>query len=84
MNASPPTPPFCLVQNTLSHDTIECLTQLLRHAKRGQLLGVAYTALYKGRRCVVDVAGECYRNPTFTRGLVAALDDELSSLVRGR
>jgi len=71
-------PPFKLVSDDLSKDTIECLTQLLDHAKAGHILGVAYGAMYKGRRYIVNVAGECHRNRTFTRGIVADLDEELS------
>lgn len=81
---SAPNPPFHLVLDGLSHDVIECLAQLLHDAESGELLGFACAAMYKGRRYIVDVAGECYRSPTFTRGLVAVLDDELSNLVRGR
>lgn len=73
-------PPFHLVPDALSKDTVECLTALLDHAKQGKILGIAFGAMYKGRRYIVNVAGECHRNRTFTRGIVADLDDELSSL----
>lgn len=77
--------PFVLhvSDNTVSHDTIECLKALLKKAERGEVIGVAYAAMYKRRRYVVHTCGEAHRNPTFARGMLAALDDDLSQRVRG-
>ncbi len=72
---------YKLVEDTLSSDTVEALTVLLERAKRGELQGVAYVAMYRGRQYTAGVTGECRRNPTFTRGMVAGLDDELGRLV---
>lgn len=77
-----PPEPFSLAQRHLSHDTIEALEQLLDEAKRGRVIGLAYVAMYKRREYVTDAAGEAYRNPTFSRGMVAALDDHLRELVQ--
>lgn len=70
-------PPFRLVPDTLSDDTVECLRQLLAEAERGNVMGLAFVALVRDRRFIRNVAGECARNPLYTRGLVAALDDHL-------
>lgn len=70
-------PPFRLVPDTLSDDTVECLRQLLAEAERGNIMGLAFVALVRDRRFIRNVAGECARNPLYTRGLVAALDDHL-------
>lgn len=75
--------PFILVPDELSTDTVECLTTLLEHAKRGDLLGLAFVGVLKRRGYIVNSAGEAYRNPTFTRGMIAALDDQLSLRIRG-
>lgn len=75
--------PFILVPDTVSHDTIECLESLLRQARRGQVIGLAYAAMLRKRAYVVNAAGEAYRNPTFSRGCVQALDDELGKRIRG-
>lgn len=64
-----------LVPAAVSQDTIDCLTELLDLARRGELIGVAFCAMYRRRKYVVDAAGEPHRNPTFARGMVAALDD---------
>jgi hypothetical protein len=77
-------PPFHLVPDSLSHDTVEALKELLLHAKTGRLIGVAFVAMYKNREYIANTAGEASRNPTFTRGMVAALDDALGRVVTGR
>lgn len=77
--------PFMLLVTNggVSHDTIQCLEALLEKAKAGEIIGLAYAAMHKKRRYTVHSCGEAHRNPTFARGMVAALDDELSSRVRG-
>lgn len=76
-------PPFTLVQGSVSTDTITCLEALLEDARRGSVIGIAYTAMLKRRGYIVNSAGEAHRNPTFARGMVAALDDHLSTRIRG-
>lgn len=75
--------PFHLVPDTISKDTVECLEQLLRAARRGQVIGLAYAAMLKRREYIVNTAGEAHRNPTFARGMVSALDDQLGDKVKG-
>lgn len=75
--------PFVLVPDSVSHDTVECLKTLLEHAKSGEIIGVAYTAMLRRRGYIANTAGEAHRNPTFTRGMVAALDDQLAGRIRG-
>lgn len=75
--------PYLLVPDTLSHDTIQCLEAMLDEARRGQLIGIAFGAIFKRRTYIVNSAGEAYHSPTFARGIVAALDDELSARIRG-
>lgn len=69
--------PFGLARDTISHDTIEALRELLKSAERGEIIGIAFAVMYKGRDYIVDTAGEAHRRPTFTRGMVQALDDHL-------
>lgn len=70
-------PPFRFVGTAPSDDTIEALKELLAAAKRGELIGVAFAAMFRRREYVVGYTGECARNPTFTRGMVADLHDDL-------
>lgn len=75
--------PITLIPDRVSTDTIEALKTLLEQANAGEVIGVAFVAQLKRRTYVVNTAGECYRNPTWTRGMVAALDDQLSRRVHG-
>ena len=78
-----PRAPFVLIQDTISTDTVECLSQLLEHAKTGEITGIAFAVMLKRRGYIANSAGEAFRSPTFARGMVAALDDQLAKRVRG-
>ena len=69
--------PFSLVPDELSHDTVEALQTLLADARNGHVIGVAFCAMYKQRNFIVNTAGEAHRNPVFTRGMIACLNDTL-------
>jgi hypothetical protein len=69
--------PFRLVPDTVSHDTVEALQTLLKDAQRGEIIGVAFAVMNKGRDYIVNTAGEAHRSPTFARSIVQALDDHL-------
>jgi hypothetical protein len=75
------TGPFKLVAQPISHDSIEALNELLTQAKQGNLIGVAFAAMYEKGNYSVDVAGEAYKSPTFARGMVKALDDRLRDIL---
>lgn len=77
-------PPFSLISDAVSNDTVEALSQLLDMAHRGELIGFAFAAMLKRRRYFVNVAGEAFRNPTFARGCVSVLNDELGLRIRGK
>lgn len=76
--------PYILIPDTVSTDTVECLQLLLRRAKRGEVIGLAYCAMLKQRAYIVNTAGEAHESPTFARGMVAALDDSLSNRIHNR
>jgi len=78
-----PPPPFILIPDTISHELGEAIEQLYDGWRRGELIGLAFTGMIRRRGYIVNAAGECYRSPTFTRGMVAALDDQLALRVRG-
>lgn len=75
--------PFILVPDSLPNDTIACLEQLLEHARRGEVIGLAFAAMLKKRGFIVNSSGEAHRNPTFSRGMLRALDDKLGQRVAG-
>jgi hypothetical protein len=73
--------PFRLIPDSVSKDTVECLEVLLTQARRGEVIGIAFAAMLKRRAYITNTAGEAHRNPTFARGMIATLDDELASRV---
>ena len=77
-------PPYRLIPQEVSHDTVDVLEMLLTLAKAGQLTGIAYVCTLKKQRYLTDVAGFCYKNPTYTRGMVAFLSDKLAGLTHER
>jgi hypothetical protein len=76
--------PYQLVKDYISRDTIEALETLLHGAKNGDVTGIAFAVTLRKNRYVTNVAGMCYKNPTFARGMIGALNDELAGLVHGR
>lgn len=76
--------PYHLVRDYISRDVIEALTALLDGAKTGDVTGIAFACTLKRNRYITNVAGRCYKDATFTRGMLGALDDELAGIVHGR
>lgn len=75
-------PVFKLVRlNGISKDTVRCLRVLLEKAERGEVIGVAYAAMYRQREYSVHTCGEMHRNPTFCMGAVSALGYQLAQQV---
>ena len=73
-----------LVKATPNRGLIEKLEWLLEGAKRGEVTGIAFAASLGGMRFLTDSAGSCYEHPTFARGCVLALSDELAALQHSR
>ena len=73
-----------LIPDNISHDTVEALETLLALAKEGEVTGIAFAVTLKKMRYITNVAGTCYRNPTYARGCVGFLDDQLAGLVHAR
>jgi hypothetical protein len=73
---------YRLVREPASADTIEALDILARLARNGEVVGIAYAVMLKGRRVLVNTTGEAHRSPIFARGMVALLDDSLADIVQ--
>ena len=74
--------PFKLVTDTVSTELVECTRALYEQALAGELVGIGFVGMIRRRGFIASTAGECHLNPTFTRGMVAHLDDVLSEMVR--
>lgn len=72
-----------LVHEHISRDTLEAAEQILESVKEGLVTGIAFVLVLKRRRFMVDCAGTAADNPTDTRGMLCALDDELQRMVQG-
>jgi len=59
-----------VVKDRVSQETIEVLSELLEHARRGEVIGIAFAAMYKQRKFIVHTAGEACREPIFTVGML--------------
>lgn len=70
-----------LIPDNISHDVVEALETLLDLAKQGEITGIAFACTMKKMRYITNVAGHCYRHPTYARGMVAFLSDQLAALV---
>ena len=75
--------PLTLIQPDISHDTIEALEYLLHEARKGELIGLAYGAMLKGKDYFVHTTGEANRNPLLGIGIASVLWRRLSDLENG-
>jgi hypothetical protein len=66
----------------VNRDTVDCLMLLLKRALKGEVIGLAYAAQLPDRAYIVDTAGAAQDSPTYARGMVRALDDEIASRMR--
>jgi len=73
-----------VADNIPREDVVEALTALLHEAKKGEITGIAFACTRPRQRYITNVAGACYKNPTFARGMVGFLSDELAGLVHRR
>lgn len=72
-----------LLPDHLSHDTVECLTQLLEEAKAKRLVGIAFSAILRRDNFWVNTAGEARRRPELAHSTVGALHLKLGLKVIG-
>lgn len=76
--------PYQLVHDQISRDVVKALETLLDYARRGELTGIGFVATFRKMRYITNVAGACAKNPTFTRGALCSLSDELGALIHSR
>jgi len=70
-----------LVRPGINQDALDAVDKLRDDILKGTTIGFAVVAMHKTSLYTIDVAGECKRHPTLTRGMVAALDDELERIL---
>jgi hypothetical protein len=70
--------PLREVMSSINIGTIECLERLLKEAKEGKIIGIAFAALMKQQCYVAHTCGEVQRQRVLTRGILRELDDMLA------
>ena len=70
-------PKFSVVPNHVDTDTITSLERLLKEARAGQVIGVAFVALMRRRHYITHACGEVLRDRVYTRGMLRELDEQL-------
>lgn len=64
---------FKLAEDSISHETVEALETLLDKAKKGDIIGIAFSVMNKQRTYNTNTAGELHRNMTFAVGTLMVL-----------
>jgi hypothetical protein len=77
-------PALRLVKPSANQETVEHLETMLAAAKNGEITGLAYVITLPGMRFITNMTGICFDHPTFARGAVAFLNDQLAGLVHDR
>jgi len=75
-------PPFTLIPDTLSTDTVEALEVILAQARKREAIGIVFGVMLKDRAFYVNTAGEAHRNPGFSLLMTRMLEDHLVARVR--
>ena len=73
-----------LIRETVSGDTLQCAEALAEGVKDGQIVGAVIGFLYRRKKYSVAICGDAYHDPTFARGVIGALEDELRELIHER
>jgi hypothetical protein len=67
--------------STAQAEMVAALETLLRQAKDGDLIGIAAALLYRNGHSG-KIVGEAWEHPTFVRGMLCNLDDQLADVVQ--
>jgi hypothetical protein len=71
-----------IVKPCIDSETVEILSRLLRDAKEGRVLGLAYVALHPANQYSGDLVGIATDSPLLARGLCRALEDTVTQKKR--
>lgn len=63
-------------------ELVHCLELLLKNARSGRLVGIAFIGLTEGNGFIADACGDARKHPEETRVLVPKLDAKLLRLGR--
>lgn len=69
-----------LVVPQVSEDTVRACEYLLQEARAGRAVGLMWGLIRPGYLYEVDAAGEAYRSPAFSQGVVLKLLTEVGKM----
>lgn len=69
-----------IIRTAIDAQTVYALDVLIELARDGVCIGLAYAAFMPRQRFLAKAVGEAHRSPTFARGALCALDDELRDI----
>lgn len=68
-----------------SEETIRALEELLHDARHGYISGLVFAAMRPGAHdYIIGTTGEARRRPTYARGMIQAVDDDLRDVLKQR
>lgn len=68
-----------------SEETILALEELLDDARTGHICGLVFAAMRPGTHdYIIGTTGEARRKPTYARGMIMAVDDDLRDTLQQR
>lgn len=70
--------------NLTSRGTIKALEDLLGQAREGQLIGVAFVGVLRGRRPIKGFSGHVSQDPLFAMGAIQRLNEDLLEHAKAR
>ncbi len=78
------TGPHGLVREFISKETIQCAQHLHDGSEAGVVIGAVIGYLYTRRRYGIAICGEAQADPTWARGVLGAIEDELRDMIHER
>lgn len=68
-----------LVRPDKDSETVETLTLLLKEARAGRVIGLAYVALHRHHEYSANLVGSALESPLLARGICRALEDAVAT-----
>lgn len=76
-----PSKTIWLVPRPVSEDALQAAQELISDILSGRTVGFAIVAMQDAKHYTVDIVGACRDAPTFTRGMILSLSDEIAKLI---
>ena len=68
-------------QQKVNAETVQALEALLKDAKEGRLIGFSAVMMWRPTRTTARIVGAAWDHPTYCRGMLRNLDDQLAAVI---